>query len=87
MAQPKLTVAQLAAELEKLEQYRDEAINQRDLEPTVTVKVVASADIEITRNQKNFFDGLIKTLNLTIDETKREIQELMFPPRPINPGE
>lgn len=79
MALAKKTVAVLGVELEKLEKYRDEAIAQRDKDSIVTVKVVGSEDIVLNDNQSLFFDGLISTLDTTINQTKKAINELMFP--------
>jgi len=73
------TVAVLALELEKLEKYLEEAVAQRDQGADVTIKVVASEDIILKENQPLFFDGLIKTLNTTIDQTKKQINDLMYP--------
>jgi len=73
------TVKILGEELEKLEKYRDEAIAQREQNPQVTIKGVGSGDIILDNNQQDFFNKLIDNLNLTIDQTKRNIQEIMFP--------
>lgn len=74
------TVKTLATELEKLEQYKEEAFTQREAEPTtITIKVVGSQDIELTVNQKLFFDGLIQTIDTTITQTKQQINDIMFP--------
>lgn len=73
------TVASLAVELEKLEKYRDEVLTHKEVEPTVTIRVVGSPDIELTRHQGMFFEGLLKTINHSIEHTKIEINELMFP--------
>lgn len=79
MAIAKKTVKILGEALENLEKYRDEAITQRDKDSIVTIKVVGSDDIVLNDNQSLFFDGLIKTLNTTIDQTKQNIQGLMYP--------
>lgn len=72
-------VSVLALELEKLEKSREGAIAQRDQNPIVTIKVVGSDDIILSNNQSHFFDGLIDNLNLTIDQTKKAIHDIMFP--------
>ena len=82
MATTKKTVKILGEALENLEKYRDEAITQREKDSIVTIKVVGSEDIVLNENQSLFFDGLIKTLNTTIDQTKKSIQELMYPTSP-----
>lgn len=72
-------VAALAQDLETLEKYLEEAKTQRELKNNVTIKVVAGDDIVLTTNHKMFYDGLIHTLETTIDQTKMEIRDLMFP--------
>lgn len=69
----------LAFSLEKLEKDRDLAIANRETKSTITIKTVAGEDIIIDRNHISFYDGLIATLNKSIDETKKEMTDLMFP--------
>lgn len=71
-------------ELEALEKYLEEAIAQRELKNNVTIKVVAGEDMVLTANQRLFYDGLIHTLETTIEQTKIEINNLMFPKKEMS---